>query len=220
MNVPHSWREALSRAVDSPSFARLASFVEAERAEHEVFPPREDVFAALERTPPTHVRAVLLGQDPYHDVGQAHGLCFSVRRGTALPPSLRNVFKELKSDLGCDAPGHGDLGAWAERGVLLLNSVLTVRAHAAGSHRGRGWEQFTDAVLEHVCTAPHVVFLLWGKDARDKAKRIDTRRHGIVECAHPSPLSARKFLGSRPFSRANAALREQGQAEIDWSLPS
>jgi uracil-DNA glycosylase len=186
-----------------------------------VYPPHDEVFAALHLTPFREVKAVILGQDPYHGRGQAHGLCFSVRHGVQPPPSLQNIFKELEADLGISPPDHGCLDAWARQGVLLLNASLTVRAGRAASHQGKGWETFTDEVLRAVNTKPErVVFILWGASARRKKALIDTSRHVIIESAHPSPLSASNgFFGSRPFSRANAALVEAGREPIDWALP-
>ena len=217
--VPASWRAALGSELEAPYFSELSAFVEAERAKGPVFPPPEQVFAALELCPLDQVRVVLLGQDPYHDDGQAHGLCFSVRPPVPPPPSLKNMFKELESDLGVPPPSHGDLTAWARRGVLLLNTVLTVAAHQAASHQGQGWERFTDAVIARVNDGPRpVVFCLWGNHAKKKRKLIDERRHRVVEGAHPSPLSAKKFLGSRPFSAIDAALVELGHPRMDWRL--
>lgn len=200
----------------------LMRFVAAERARNDVYPPEPDVLRALENTAPEAVRVVILGQDPYHGPGQAHGLAFSVRAGVRPPPSLRNIFRELQSDLSLAAPTHGDLEAWARQGVLLLNTVLTVRAGSAGSHRGHGWEEFTDRVISTVGSLPDpVVFLLWGAPAARKRSLIDEDRHTVLTAPHPSPLSAhRGFFGSRPFSRANAALRAAGRGEIDWCLSS
>lgn len=205
---------------DKPYWAELHAYVAAERASHPVYPPHEEVFAALHLTPFADTRVVILGQDPYHGAGQAHGLCFSVRDGTSPPPSLVNIYKELQSDLGIDPPRSGNLERWARRGVLLLNTTLTVRAGAPTSHRGKGWETFTDEVIRAVNAKEHpVVFILWGGHARSKKKLIDTARHVIIESAHPSPLSASNgFFGSRPFSRANEALAAAGLEPIDWSL--
>lgn len=218
--IPEDWARALGRRLDEPWVAELAAFVRTERRTSIVFPPEDRVFAALQLTPLSAVRAVILGQDPYHGRGQAHGLAFSVQTGTPLPPSLRNVFRELGSDLGVEPPLDGSLEPWARRGVLLLNTVLTVREGEAGSHRGRGWEQLTDALIEAVSARPEpVVFLLWGNPARAKRALIDSERHAVIESAHPSPLSAhRGFLRSRPFSRANEALAAAGAAPIDWTL--
>ena len=214
------WNPVLKSELLQPYWVSLQAFVETERQRHSVYPPREEVFAALHHTPLAEVKVLILGQDPYHGPSQAHGLCFSVRRPTPPPPSLVNIFKELKADLGLDPPGHGDLTAWAERGVLLLNAVLTVRAQAAASHAGKGWEIFTDQVIRAVNAKPEpVVFLLWGSYARKKKTLIDTSRHVVIESAHPSPLSAHNgFLGSRPFSRVNTALEAAGRSTVDWRL--
>lgn len=218
--LPASWREVLAEEVEQPYFAELCEFVEQERDAGPVYPPREEVFAALEATPYDRVKVLLLGQDPYHGEGQGHGLCFSVRPGVRVPPSLRNIHRELRDDLGHPVPDNGSLTHWAEQGVLLLNTVLTVRAGEANSHKGQGWERFTDAVIGAVAArARPAVFVLWGNHAKKKAKLIDTERHAIVEGAHPSPLSARRFFGSRPFSGVDKALAEQGHAPVDWRLP-
>jgi uracil-DNA glycosylase len=219
--LPESWRGVLAEEVGKPYFRQLAEYVAAERAEHQVFPPRGEVFSALESTPYHGVKVLLLGQDPYHDDNQAHGMCFSVKRGVKVPPSLRNVYKELGTDLGIPAPDHGNLQSWADQGVLLLNAVLTVRAHEANSHKGKGWETFTDAVIRAVNgQAEPVVFVLWGNYAKKKLPLIDTDRHVVVQGAHPSPLSAKLFLGSRPFSHVDKALAELGRTPIDWRLPA
>jgi len=216
--IPESWRAVLADAVAAPSFQRLQAFLEEERAAHQVFPPEPEVFSALALTPFDRVRVVVVGQDPYHDDGQAHGLAFSVRPGVPLPPSLRNIFKERQADVGCPIPQSGSLVGWARQGVLLLNTVLTVRAHAPGSHRRRGWEEFTDAVIRAVSGRPEpAVFVLWGAPAQAKRALVDEGRHAVVTGAHPSPLSARRgFFGSAPFSRINAALSARGQPAIDW----
>lgn len=218
MTLPPAWRERLGEEIAKPYFFELCAFVERERAQKTIFPPAADVFRALELTAPDDVKVLLLGQDPYHDDGQAHGLCFSVKEPARPPPSLRNIFRELKDDLGIDAPGHGDLTSWAEQGVLLLNTLLTVVAHEPGSHKDKGWETFTDAVIRTVSHgAKPVVFCLWGAHARKKAALVDRERHTVIECAHPSPLSARKFLGSKPFSAINAALAKAGRPPVDWA---
>ncbi len=217
------WNPVLRGELAKPYWAPLQAFVADERQRHTVYPPHEDVFAALHLTSFASTRVVILGQDPYHGPRQAHGLCFSVRRGVAIPPSLLNVFKELNSDLGITTPGHGNLEAWAEQGVLLLNTTLTVRAGQAASHQGKGWEIFTDEVLRTVAAKEHpVVFILWGASARKKQPLVQAAgRHVIIESAHPSPLSAHNgFFGSKPFSRTNDALTSAGLPPIDWSLPA
>lgn len=218
-SIPEGWRDALASETAASYFSQLVAFVNGERAAGTVFPPESEVFRALELTPLARTRVVLIGQDPYHDDGQAHGLCFSVKPPTPPPPSLKNIFKELKTDVDCDAPNHGDLTGWAERGVLLLNAVLTVNAHQPGSHANHGWETFTDAIVRAVnARAEPAVFCLWGNYAKKKGKIVDRRRHAVVECGHPSPLSVRHFLGSKPFSRINDELMKLGQAPIDWTL--
>ncbi len=215
------WNPVLRTELEQPYWAELQAFVEDERARHQVYPARDQVFAALHQTPFAEVKVVILGQDPYHGPGQAHGLCFSVQRGVALPPSLRNIFIELRDDLGIEPPRHGCLDAWSQQGVLLLNTTLTVRRGQAASHQGKGWETFTDRVIRAVSDKPEtVVFILWGASARKKKALIDRSRHVIIESAHPSPLSARNgFFGSRPFSRANEALVAAGREPVDWRLP-
>lgn len=216
------WNPVLRGEFDKPYWPELRRFVAAERAAATVFPAPDEEFAALHLTSYADTRVLILGQDPYHGPGQAHGLCFSVRHGVKPPPSLDNIFKEMETDLGCARPSHGNLEAWAKQGVLLLNAVLTVRAHHAGSHANKGWERFTDQIIETVSgkTDP-VVFILWGAYARKKKALIDTARHTVIESAHPSPLSARNgFFGSRPFSRANDALAAGGRDPIEWCLPS
>ena len=215
------WNPVLRGEFDKPYWSSLQSFVAAERQRHTVYPPHDDVFSALHLTSRADTRVVILGQDPYHGPHQAHGLCFSVRRGVPVPPSLANIYTELRHDLGIATPSHGNLESWASNGVLLLNATLTVRAGEANSHKGRGWETFTDEVLRAVNEkSTSVVFILWGSSARKKRPLIDTSRHVIIESAHPSPLSAHTgFFGSRPFSRANAALAEAGLEPVDWSLP-
>ncbi|MFZ9707040.1 MAG: uracil-DNA glycosylase [Ilumatobacteraceae bacterium] len=213
------WNPLLRGEFEKPYWKQLQSFVEDERSRHTVYPSRENVFAALHATPYADVKVLILGQDPYHGPRQAHGLCFSVQRDMQPPPSLVNIFKELRDDLGVATPPHGNLDAWARRGVLLLNTTLTVRAGQAASHQGKGWETFTDEVIRKVNEKPFVVFVLWGAHARKKKLLIDLQRHTVVESAHPSPLSAHNgFFGSRPFSKINAALRDARLDEIDWSL--
>jgi uracil-DNA glycosylase len=221
MMLPPSWRAAVGAETEKPYFRELTAFVERERAAKTVFPPSQKVFAALELTDYDDVKVLLLGQDPYHDQDQAHGLCFSVKPPTKPPPSLRNIFRELREDIGGDEPADGDLTPWAKRGVLLLNAVLTVVAHEPNSHKDRGWETFTDAIILKLNERRRpVVFCLWGAYARKKARLIDAGRHAVIEGAHPSPLSAKKFFGSRPFSAINAALERTGASPIDWRLPT
>lgn len=217
--VPADWREALGEALDAPWFEELCRFVADERARHAVFPAEDQVFAALQATPLAEVKVVLLGQDPYPTPGHAHGLCFSVQPGVALPGSLRNMYRELNADLGVPVARSGTLLPWARQGILLLNTVLTVRSGEPNSHKGRGWEKFTDAVIDAVNRRPEpAVFALWGAHAKKKAKRIDADRHAIVAGPHPSPLSAKAWFGSRPFSRIDAALQSAGRAPIDWRV--
>jgi uracil-DNA glycosylase len=215
------WNPVLRAELDKPYWTELQRFVAAERARFTVYPPPEEVFAALHLTPYADTKVLILGQDPYHGDGQAHGLCFSVRRGVPIPPSLANIYAELRDDLGVEPPRHGNLEHWARQGVLLLNATLTVRAGQAASHHGKGWETFTDEVIRAVNAKPErVVFILWGANARRKKPLVDTLRHVVIESAHPSPLSAHQgFFGSRPFSRANAALVEAGRDPIDWAIP-
>ncbi len=218
--LPGDWETVLREALEAPSFAELERFVEEERRRFTIYPSEEDLFSAFQLTPYERVRVLVLGQDPYHGPGQAHGLAFSVKPGVPAPPSLVNIFKELQRDLGLPPPVSGSLEPWAQQGVLLLNAVLTVRESQPNSHAGQGWEEFTDAVIRAVgARREPVVFLLWGNYARKKKKLIDTQRHEIIESAHPSPLSAASgFFGSRPFSRINEALRGRGQQPIDWRL--
>ncbi|MSP14361.1 MAG: uracil-DNA glycosylase [Chloroflexi bacterium] len=219
--IPTGWQSNIGVEVTKPYYKKLEQFLEEERQKYTVFPPEPEIFSALEHTPCQEVNVMLLGQDPYHDFNQAHGLCFSVRPGFSPPPSLANIFQELHQDVGCAIPNTGYLMPWADQGVLLLNTVLTVRAHAPNSHKNKGWEKFTDQIIREVSGKDSpVVFLLWGGFAQKKKELIDTARHVIIESAHPSPLSARRgFFGSRPFSRANTALRAAGKAEIDWQIP-
>lgn len=218
--IPASWQPILADEVAKPYYQALQAFVQQERAQHTVYPAEENVFAALELTPYEKVSVLLLGQDPYHGPDQAHGLCFSVLPGVRPPPSLRNIYRELHDDVGFRVPNNGYLVRWAEQGILMLNAVLTVRAHEANSHKGQGWEKFTDAVIRAVnAKADPVVFLLWGGYAKKKMRLIDGDRHAIIHSAHPSPLSARNgFFGSKPFSRTNEALRSAGKPEIDWQI--
>jgi uracil-DNA glycosylase len=222
LRLPASWRAALAGEFRQPYMGDLQRFLHAEReAGKNIFPPEPNWLRALELTPLEQVRIVILGQDPYHGEGQAHGLCFSVQPGVRTPPSLRNIYKELKSDLGIEPAGHGFLEHWARQGVLLLNSVLTVEMGRAASHRKRGWERFTDAVVQAVnAKTQAVVFMLWGNDAQQKASFVDASRHLVLTAAHPSPLSAHNgFLGCRHFSKANAFLASHGHRPVDWALP-
>jgi uracil-DNA glycosylase len=218
--LPESWQHALGDETGKPYFKELAEFVEQERERGPVYPPREEVFAALHATPYERVKVLILGQDPYHGEGQGHGLCFSVRPGVRTPPSLRNIYKEMREDLGHPVPGSGCLMPWAEQGVLLLNAVLTVRAGEANSHKGKGWEMFTDAVIRAVSARETpAVFVLWGNYAKKKLPLIDDVRHTVVQGAHPSPLSAKRFFGSRPFSRIDEAVAAAGHTPVDWRIP-
>ncbi len=217
LSQPTDWRPILAAETAAPYWRQLLEFVQRERQQTTVYPKPDAVFRALHSTPYQSVKVVILGQDPYHGPNQAMGLSFSVPEGVALPPSLINIFKELKADVGI-ARSSGDLTDWAEQGVLLLNAVLTVRARQAASHQGKGWEQFTDAILRAVNNkSEHVVFILWGGFARKKRALIDTQKHTILESPHPSPLSAHAgFFGSKPFSRTNAALIAHSQTPINW----
>jgi len=218
--LPPSWQNVLADEFEKTYFQQLQNFVAEERKNHTIFPPEEDVFSAFELTPYDQVNVLLLGQDPYHDDNQAHGLCFSVRPGIKPPPSLVNMYKELKEDVGFNIPKHGYLVDWAKQGMLMINAVLTVRAHTPNSHKDKGWEKFTDAVIGKVNekTDP-VIFVLWGGYAQKKEKLINNPQHKIIKCAHPSPLSARSgFFGSKVFSKINQALEEVGKKAINWSL--
>lgn len=214
------WNPILRAEFDEPYWKDLQRFVHAERAKGPVYPPHDEVFSALHLTPYEDVKVLILGQDPYHGAGQAHGLCFSVRDGVRIPPSLRNIHQELHDDLGLAIPSHGNLERWAGQGVLLLNATLTVGAGQAGSHQKHGWETFTDQVIRAVNDKPDpVVFILWGNYARAKKELVDTSRHTVIESPHPSPFSAdRGFFGSRPFSRANEALVAAGRSPVTWDL--
>lgn len=222
MHIPDGWQHVLAGEIDKPYFKTLETFVEEERRTQTIFPPENDVFNALTSTPYERVNVLLLGQDPYHDDNQAHGLCFSVRPGITPPPSLANMYREMRADVGTSTPNNGYLVHWAEQGILMLNAVLTVRAHSPNSHKGKGWETFTDAIIRTVNEKESpVVFVLWGGYARKKVPLINTSRHTIVQSAHPSPLSARNgFFGSRPFSAINAALHAAGKPQIDWQIPN
>ena len=219
--LPESWLQALDPEFHQPYWAKLQEFVAAERKAHAVYPPDADVYSAFQLTPFESVNVFLLGQDPYHGKGQAHGLCFSVRPGVETPPSLVNIYKELRDDVGFRIPNNGRLVPWAKQGILMLNAVLTVRAHEANSHKGKGWETFTDSVIRAVSARSEpAVFVLWGGYAQKKLPLINASRHVVIQSAHPSPLSARNgFFGSRPFSKINAFLAAQGKPEINWQIP-
>ena len=219
--MPTDWNPLLRDQFTQPYWAQLQGFVQHERRASVVFPPEAEVFSALHVTSYEDVKVFILGQDPYHGEGQAHGLCFSVRPDVQIPPSLQNIYTEMQTDIGVTPPTHGNVESWARQGVLLLNAVLTVQAHKAGSHRNRGWEIFTDQIIRVVNDKQErVVFLLWGAFAQKKKPLIDADRHVVIESPHPSPLSAhRGFFGSRPFSRTNSALTAAGREPIDWSIP-
>jgi len=217
-----SWKTALASEFSSPYMQQLKAFLQAQKqAGKHIFPKGSEYFRALDLTPLADVKVVILGQDPYHGLGQAHGLCFSVRPGVRIPPSLVNIYKEMESDLGIERARHGFLEHWARQGVLLLNSVLTVEESQAASHQGKGWEQFTDAVIRRVNEeCQNVVFILWGSYAQRKAAFVDTSRNLVLKAPHPSPLSAHNgFFGSKPFSKTNAYLQSHGRTPIDWTLP-
>jgi uracil-DNA glycosylase len=218
----NDWGPLLEDEFQKPYYLALREFLKKEYATQTVYPNPYDIFNALHFTPYHQVKVVILGQDPYHGPGQAHGLSFSVQPGVEPPPSLKNIFKELHNDLGCPIPNHGHLVSWAKQGVLLLNTVLTVRRGQAHSHRGKGWEQFTDRIITLLSERERpIVFILWGRPAQSKMSFIDTSKHFVITSPHPSPLSAnRGFFGSRPFSKANAFLRQIGEEEIQWELPN
>ena len=218
VRIEESWKRLLQPEFDSEYFEQLTDFVRNEYATQQIFPPASLIFNAFNHTPVDKVKVVIIGQDPYHDVGQAHGLCFSVNDGVKFPPSLQNIFKEVQTDTGAPIPASGNLERWANQGVLLLNATLTVRAHSAGSHQRHGWEMFTDNVIARLAKEREgLVFMLWGSYAISKASLIDNRNHLILTAVHPSPLSAyRGFFGCRHFSKANEFLRSRGQTEIVW----
>lgn len=218
--IHNDWQEVLEKQFAAPYYGQLHEFLKEEYAHHTIYPEMHHIFQAFEWTPFSQVKVVILGQDPYHNPHQAHGLSFSVLPGVPVPPSLQNIYKELQADLGYPPVRHGYLKSWAQQGVLLLNSVLTVRAGDAFSHAGKGWETLTDAAIKALSARGGVVFILWGNAAKKKIPLIDKERNRIIASAHPSPLSAsRGFFGSRPFSRANAALAELGESPINWQLP-
>ena len=219
-SMDNDWMESLRPEYKKPYYAKLYKAVKEEYQYYTVYPPSGEIFSAFSLTPLKKVKAVILGQDPYHEPGQAHGLSFSVRPGVEIPPSLKNIYQELHNDLGCRIPNHGYLEKWAKQGVLMLNTLLTVRAHQAFSHRGIGWEEFTDAAIRILAQQDRpIVFILWGKPAQMKKAMIFNPKHLIIESSHPSPLSAsRGFFGSRPFSRTNAFLEEHGIEPVDWQI--
>lgn len=220
--MEESWKRVLAQEFSQPYFTSLKNFLVAEKqAGKKIYPPGPEIFHAFNATPFSQVKVVILGQDPYHGKGQAHGLCFSVSRGIKPPPSLVNIFKEIQSDLGLPIPRHGNLEYWAKQGVFLLNAILTVQANLPASHQGKGWETFTDRVIQTISEERSgVVFLLWGRFAQNKSVLIDESKHHILKAAHPSPFSANNgFLGCKHFSKANALLEQQGLRPIDWSLP-
>jgi uracil-DNA glycosylase len=216
--IEESWKKVLINEFNSPYFLSLKQFLIEEKKKHTIYPPGPLIFNAFNQTPLDRVKVVIIGQDPYHGPGQAHGLCFSVPEGIKLPPSLQNIFKEIADDIGTPPPASGDLTRWAKQGVLLLNATLTVRAHTPGSHQNKGWEQFTDAVIKFVSDyRDNIVFLLWGRYAQNKEELIDSTKHLILKAAHPSPFSARNgFFGCKHFSKTNQWLEEHGIQKIEW----
>jgi len=218
VKIEQSWKERLVSEFEKVYFGTLTDFVRQEYSKHTIYPKGSQIFNAFEKTPFDEVKVVILGQDPYHEPGQAHGLCFSVNDGIALPPSLQNIYKELEDDMGIRPNLSGNLERWAKQGVLLLNATLTVRAHQAGSHQHRGWEEFTDAVIHRVAEEKeHIVFILWGSYAQKKGEFIDPFKHRVLKSPHPSPLSSyRGFFGSKPFSKTNQYLQQTGQTPIIW----
>ena len=218
VNLPQAWLDILGAEFSRDYFKKLAVFVREEYLKKKIFPQPKEIFRAFELCLPAEIKVVILGQDPYHGVGQANGLCFAVRENVSLPPSLKNIFKEIESDLGIKPLANGDLSRWAKQGVLLLNSTLTVEAREPGSHQGRGWEEFTDVVIRKVAELrPGLVFILWGNYAKKKGSFIDRTKHLVLEAQHPSPFSAHQgFFGCRHFSQTNKYLRSHGQTEIDW----
>ena len=220
VKIEPSWKELLKDEFEKPYFSELIQFVKNEYKTTKIYPPGKLIFNAFDHCPAEQTKVVILGQDPYHGPGQAHGLCFSVPEGIDQPPSLQNIFKEIKGDIGTPAPSTGNLTRWAEQGVLLLNATLTVRAHQAGSHQRRGWEEFTDAAIRALNAQDRpIVFILWGRPAQMKKAMLNNPNHLILEAPHPSPLSAyRGFFGSRPFSKTNNFLKEHGVEPIDWQI--
>ena len=220
VKIEPSWKELLKDEFEKPYFSELIQFVKNEYKTTKIYPPGKLIFNAFDHCPAEQTKVVILGQDPYHGPGQAHGLCFSVPEGIEQPPSLQNIFKEINNDLGKPVPTSGNLERWAEQGVLLLNATLTVRAHQAGSHQGKGWEQFTDAVIQAVNAQERpIVYMLWGRPAQSKIPMLTNPKHLVLKAPHPSPLSAyRGFFGCKHFSKANSFLEEHGIAPIDWQI--
>lgn len=222
IKLEKNWLEVLKPEFEKEYMRNLKSFLQSEKKQGKViFPQGDEIFSALNLSPLDKTKVVIIGQDPYHGIGQAHGLCFSVKPGVRIPPSLRNVYKEMQNDLGITTPNHGHLAHWAEQGVLMLNNVLSVEQGNAGSHRKKGWEIFTDRIVDILNTQKEgLVFLLWGRDAQSKCAQIDRKRHLVLEAAHPSPLAGNRFLGNRHFSKTNEYLASQGKGIINWELPS
>jgi len=220
VKIEDSWKSLMSEEFNAEYFASLKEFLVNEKKQYKIYPEGSKIFEAFNRTAVSKVKVIIIGQDPYHGDGQAHGLCFSVQKGIKLPPSLRNIYKELNSDIGIKTPAHGDLSKWADNGVLLINSILTVRANQASSHKNKGWENFTNAVIKNISNQQNnCVFILWGNFAQQKKKLIDEKKHLIIESVHPSPLSAYGgFFGSQPFSKTNNWLISKGIKPIDWSI--
>lgn len=219
VNINNEWAELLQEEFEKPYFKNIVETLKKEKKQFKIFPPGPEIFAAFEHTPVSKLKVVIIGQDPYHGEGQANGLCFSVKKGIRVPPSLQNIFKELKDDLNLEIPNHGDLTSWADQGVLLLNATLTVRQGEAGSHQKIGWETFTNAVISKIShNYSGIVFLLWGRYAHTKAELIDVNKHYILKAAHPSPLARGAFFGSKHFSQTNELLLKQNLKPIDWAI--
>ncbi|RAZ80833.1 uracil-DNA glycosylase [Planococcus halotolerans] len=218
--LSNDWQDVVGEEFDKPYYTELREFLKEQYANETVYPPQDEIWSAFEHTAFKDVKVVILGQDPYHGQGQAHGLSFSVKPGVRIPPSLRNIFKELNDDIGCEQPSDGTLTKWADQGVMMLNTVLTVRKGDANSHRGKGWEEFTDEVIRKLSARKEpVIFVLWGKPAQTKKGLIDLERHDVIEAPHPSPFSAKKgFFGSKPFSKVNSLLQKRGEEPIDFCL--
>lgn len=217
--IGNNWDNILQSEFQKKYFKDLFTFLEQQRVTKEIYPPQEEIFTAFKLTPPEKVKAIIIGQDPYHGEGQGHGLCFSVKKGVKLPPSLKNIYKEMQNDLGLTPAENGFLKSWADEGVLMLNSVLTVEKGKPASHRKKGWEEFTDFVIQYLNQEKeNLVFILWGNDAKKKAEHVDRKKHLVLESAHPSPFSVKNFLGCRHFSKTNAYLISKGVSPINWKL--